>query len=382
MAILKSLSLSSFRNYARQDLALDVGGVHWVHGRNGQGKSNLLEAIYFLSLLRSFRGARIEHMVSTGAEEFCLRSEVAHAGRERPGERLDVLMGVRRVLRRNGCVLGRASEFINSFRCVAMVPEDIHIVKGAAGLRRRFLDVLLAQLDPQYIHHLQAYERAVRSRNRALRELDRHGRAAVEAFDAVLAPHAASLVTARNRVCSKLNDFFASDDWLGVWQETPIVHIDYRDSLQGACAAGDTMSEKAYAGAMREALARALARDIRYGATSVGPHRDDMILRLNGRALPQCGSQGECRLVCLGLRLACVALMGDEPGCAAAGVVLLLDDVLGELDASRRQAVAALAVRADQVFVASTSAEPEQGWGAAPTVFHAVSEGSIRSRRA
>ncbi len=194
---LEKLVLRRFRNYDELDLPLYPGGLHVIHGENGQGKSNFLEALYYLALLRSFRTRQVSQCQTFGSDWFyiqgLLRDDSAFQGKTV----LEVGYGSQRRLKVNSADVRRASEFINQYICIGLVPEDIELVQGPAGIRRRFLDIALSQLNSQYIYHLQRFVYALKLRNLVLRQAHKFNDRLVGAYDEQLIKHGVYLAVAR-----------------------------------------------------------------------------------------------------------------------------------------------------------------------------------------
>lgn len=357
MTILSYLRLHQFRNYTSEEV--DLGpGMHVFVGPNGQGKTNLLESIYYLSLLRSFRTKRVRSLRQWQRESFYLEgkllSQDSEASRKRVDD-IDVLYGDRRRLRINGTLIPRASSFINRFLCLAFAPEDIRLVKGSAGERRRFLNILLSQMDSVYMHHLQRFAEAVRDRNAILKEERRYGVSALRAYDGLLIEHGAYLAAARARFVRVFSEESRELFCRLTDNEVGNLGLAYRTRLAKTGAENEDQTSLAASYARR--LAEALPRDREEKRTTCGPHRDDICLTLDDRLAGVYGSEGQCRLVALTLRLASVALLKTVHS-PSRGLILLVDDVLGELDNRRREAFFSVLDGAQQIMIATTELEP------------------------
>lgn len=323
VARLTHLAIRDFRNIARADLALPPDGLALV-GENGQGKTNLLEAIQYLQLLRSFRGARDTELVRFGAAGFHLAAELTGA---RAGS---VSAGFARASRRkrvlvDGAEPARLTDALGVWPAVLFSPQDAAIVGGPAAGRRRLLDVMLALADRSYLAALQRYRTALAHRGAALR---RPGPAArteqgVAVWDEPLAEHGAVLWLARRSWVEAHRARYA--ELCAAIGERGTADIRYASAIAGTDPA--TVRD-----ALREALARTRAADLRRGLTHAGPHRDDLVLALDGRELRAYGSAGQQRTAAIVLRL----LEADTRRAAAgAEPVILLDDPFAELDAGR-----------------------------------------------
>jgi DNA replication and repair protein RecF len=342
VGILARLSLQNFRNYERLDFELNPG-VTVLVGDNGQGKSNFLEAVYFLAVLRSFRCQQLSSLYRWGTDCFVVRGVLqGEDGRE---VSLAVQYDRKRQLRVAGQPVARASEFIGNLFTVAFVPEDIELLKGAAGTRRRFLDVTLCQMYPQYLTLLQEYAKAHKSRNALLRHntIDRQ---ALTAFDRVMAERGASIIGHRHRFFEELDNHQEpiAGAYCGGWP----LHLNYRPSV--GSNANATVEE--LTGQLMEALLESLPRDQQRGQTHVGPHRDDYLFMLDDKSLHLFGSEGQCRTAALICKLATAHLLCARK--SSESVVLLVDDVIGELDSRHREAFFSLLTQGAQTLFACT----------------------------
>ena len=325
--VLSALALRDFRNLARLDLAFPNAGAV-VIGENGQGKSNLLEAIYYLHLLRSVRGARDVDIVRFGAPGFHISARTrggAHhelaAGFERQGRRKRVKV--------DGGEPPRLSDALGALPCVLFSPADVELVSGAPSARRRYLDILLALSSRPYLAALQRYRAALAQRNAALRDALRSAGGRTEqrvaVWEAPLAEHGALLW--RERVCwtDRAADRFAAI-CAAIGEQAPVA-MRYATSLEPSSAEIDDVVR---------ALARALELkrplDMRRGLTHAGPHRDDLTLTLDGRELRAFGSAGQQRTAAIALRLLEAETLQHRLGAAP---LFLLDDPFAELDARR-----------------------------------------------
>ncbi len=330
---LSALALRQFRNLGSQELEIPPEGVALV-GENAQGKSNFLEAIYYLETFRSFRGARDEQLVSFGQDVF----RVVGTARSGPGENGAVEIAAafeRRGKRKKVSIDGKESERLaDALGCLAAVifsPADVELVSGGPKERRRFLDVVLSLNEPGYLGSLQEYKRILTHRNAALKGGE--SGTAVAAWDPGLVRRGAEVVAARKRWIEGSTGAFG-DYYVRVAQEAR-AKMTYRSSVPLAGAeAVDAIAE-----AFRDALVDARDRDRRLGTTSVGPHRDEVVLTLeteDGLDLRDYGSGGQRRTAALALRLVEAKTIRERLGSAP---LILLDDVFAELDEGRSERV-------------------------------------------
>ena len=336
-ARLDTLAIRDFRNLERIALEPPATGMLLV-GENGQGKTNFLEAIYYLQLLRSVRGARDQDLVRFGAAGFHISAHVASdrvseigIGFERAGKRKRV--------RLDGVVSDRLGDAVGGLPVVMFSPDDVELVAGGPAARRRFLDIMLAVTSRGYLRALQRYRGALVRRNAALREAARQpqGRndARIDVWEEPLAEHGAVLLAEREAWVAWANDRFAA--------RARAIGGDAL-AIRYACTAPslDQMSSR------RDALSRAFAQqrasDIRAALTRAGPHRDDLVITVAGadgtaRELRVFGSAGQQRTAAIALRLLEAETLHERRGGAP---LLLLDDPFAELDVPRTRRIVAL----------------------------------------
>ena len=348
-------------------------GVTTLSGPNGEGKTNLAEAIGYVATLGSHRVATDGPLVRQGADRAILRAAVTSA-RGNALVEIEVNPGRANRVRLNRAPLPRPREILGVLRAVLFAPEDLALVKGDPGERRRLLDDLLVATAPRYAAVRTDYERVVRQRTALLKSaaarmprgrpggpaagtLPEAMAATLEAWDDQLARAGAELLTARLSLVRALRPHIAAA-YAAVSGDQGPAGVTYRSSfplaaLDGA-AGQDGVAEKStdIEVAMREALQQARPQELERGVCLIGPHRDELELRVGDLPARGYASHGESWSLALALRLAAYELLrvdGDDP-------VLILDDVFAELDAGRRDRLAALVGGAEQVVV--TAAVP------------------------
>ncbi len=323
------ITLTSFRNYARATLELPADGVALL-GDNGHGKTNLLEAIYYLELFRSARGARDRDIVRFGDPGFHVTASVANS----PRGALTIAAGYEAVTQKkkvmlDGVEITRLSDAIGAAPAVVFSPADVALVRGAPAERRRFLDVMLALSDRRYLLALQRYRHALAQRNAALRSLNGLSRDAdaldtVAAFEPALAEAGASMLAIRHQWAEEAAPAYA--ETLDAIGERTRVSLALR---RGGGARIDEMELRAW---LIDTLHAQRTNDVRRGTTRTGPHRDDVLLLLDGRDLRSFGSNGQQRSAAIALRMLEARTLHAALGTAP---LLLLDDPFAELDADR-----------------------------------------------
>ncbi|MFR9797541.1 DNA replication/repair protein RecF [Streptomyces sp. MS06] len=342
------LSLADFRSYARAEVPLDPGVTAFV-GPNGQGKTNLVEAVGYLATLGSHRVASDAPLVRMGADRAVVRAQVRQGERQQLIE-LELNPGKANRARINRSSQVRPRDVLGIVRTVLFAPEDLALVKGDPGERRRFLDELITARSPRMAGVRSDYDRVLKQRNTLLKTAAlarRHGGrkepdlTTLDVWDQHLARAGAELLARRLDLIAALRPL-ADKAYEQVAPGGGPVGLDYKPSAPGE---GHTR-EDLYA-QLTEALAQSRKQEIERGVTLVGPHRDDLVLRLGQLPAKGYASHGESWSMALALRLASYDLLraeGNEP-------VLVLDDVFAELDARRRERLAELVAPGEQVLV-------------------------------
>ena len=335
---LAHLRLRDFRNYARLDV--DFGpGFHLLLGDNAQGKTNILEAIYLIATLRSFRGVGGAQMIRHGQKGYFVGSQVVSQGQH---ETKMYWSARERSLVLDGRPVRKLSDYLGVLRAVVFCTEDLLLVKGPGRARRRFLDLLLSQTHPMYLPLLQRYAQALRARNALLKQ-PVPDPAALESFSRELVSAGMELTRLRGELLPKFAPV-AQAAYRRIANDAEELRLSYAPSVKADFAVE---------------LAQARQRERTYRSTVLGPHRDELELLLNERPAGQFGSEGQKRTLVIALKMAqteyLTALYGAPP-------VLLIDDIMGELDLKRRTGLLPLLERAHQsrgqVFMTAT----EQNW--------------------
>ncbi|MGO8838713.1 MAG: DNA replication/repair protein RecF [Limisphaerales bacterium] len=384
---LAHLRLRDFRNYARLDVDFSPG-FHLLLGDNAQGKTNILEAVYLLATLRSFRGVGGEQMIRHGQKGYFAggtvvggqipasppssslsannvwgegRGEVVpdpqtknpspqpspRFGGEREtsiltshgGHEIKMYWSAKeRKLALDGRTVKKLTDYLGVLRTVVFCTEDLQLVKGASRARRRFLDLLLAQTQPGYLPLLQRYMRAVRARNALLKQRSAD-EATLDSFSRELVELGDPIIRARRELAPKFSPL-ARLAYRRISNDAEELRIEYQPSVKKDFAVE---------------LAQSRGRERTYRSTLVGPHRDDLQLLLNGKSAAQFGSEGQKRTLAIALKMAQAEYLAGIHGSAP---ILLIDDVMGELDVKRRGGFLPLLEQArkagGQVFMTAT----------------------------
>jgi DNA replication and repair protein RecF len=351
--------LTDFRNYTTAETAL-APGLTVITGGNGEGKTSLLEAVGYLATLSSFRGAPTEALVRQGCERAVVRAEGMRGQRELLLEAEIPVTGRARVAV-NRQPLKRSRDLLGALRVTVFSPDDLVLVKGSPGERRRYLDDVLVALHPKNDALRAEVDRVLRQRNTLLRQLG--GRLTAEAaptldvWDAKLVQAGEALAAAREELVATLE---------------PVLARAYANVAGAAMVAWAHYEAPWRAKGLAAALAIARADEVRRGTSLVGPQRDDLVLELEGRPARTHASQGEQRALALALRLAAhqvvTAAVGEPP-------VLLLDDVFSELDPARSEALVAHLPPGQALLTTAASLPP----GAPPDLVVRVTRGRFQA---
>lgn len=331
MFLLERLKLTDFRNCESGEFQFSGKKVIFT-GSNGSGKTNLLESIYFLSILRSFRSTSVRNMIRIGSHSFTLFARVHSRGYP---ETLKVIQnGNQREMLIDGNRIRRSSEFIREFRAVVFVPEDRNIAGGSSSFRRRFFDMLISTLDSGYLTQLSDYNRALTQRNRALKS-PLNLEIAV-AFEPELAANAPAIAALRRKyagfVEKELNLLLKQ---CGGGEFRILYRSDYPDSKSEYLIQ----------------LEKTRKKDLLRACSGIGPQLDEFEFYLDGRQLRYYGSTGQIRMISLLLKLAELNLVRRS---ASEKVVVLVDDVTGELDEENKNRFFHAISGADQLFFTFT----------------------------
>ena len=314
-------------------------GLHLLLGDNAQGKTNILEAVYLMATLRSFRGVGGAQMVRHGAKGYFIGGNVVGQG----GHEIKIYWSAsERKLALDARPVRRLGDFLGMLRAVVFCTEDLLLIKGTSRIRRRFLDLLLTQTYPAYLPLLQRYTQALRSRNALLKQRT-VDEAALESFSTELVKLGNEIIRFRTELAPKLSPL-ARLAYRRISNDAEELRIEYQPGVKKDFAVE---------------LAQARKRERTFRATFVGPHRDELQLTLNDKSAAQFGSEGQKRTLAIALKMAQAEYLTGIHGSAP---VLLIDDVMGELDAKRRSGLLPLLQHAlksgGQVFMTCT----EENW--------------------
>jgi DNA replication and repair protein RecF len=358
---LQTLTLQNFRNHENLSLAFPPEGALF-EGSNGAGKTNILEAIHMLCTARSQRGAARADMLAYGQEaafisgEFCLDVDGGGINACRVPAVQTASLGFSRdkktVMKLNGEPVGSYSEWFGARPAVSFGADDLELVYGAPEARRKFLDMLVSQIDRAYLEALLSYRRAMICRNALL---GKTGDALqFEVYEQAMAETAAKLVFARAAAAGELSalaggyyaEISGGAEAAGI-EYVPKVKCDFFDTREWQNVYSVTLAERR-------------GKDTELMHTAVGPHRDDLRFTLGGRAARAHASQGQCRSFALALKLGAARLIEQRRG---GGMVFLVDDAVSELDPGRTSRVYPLLEGRGQVFIATPRCQAALGGG-------------------
>lgn len=321
----QTLSLQNYRNIENEKVSF-TPEVNLLYGENAQGKTNILEALYFYARGKSFRGATDKEQTAFGCDGYDTSLTFTDSRRQQ-------VMSYRyykgeKIRQRNGMTVDRATEFLGHFRAVLFFPDDLEMVKDGPEARRNFLNVAISQCTPSYVKHYATYKRCLDQRNALIKYAQKHDIVDEEqlyAWSDSLASAAAVIHLERKRYISLLYGHTRSfTNELSKGKED--VEIAYESAVEGE-------SQKELYESYRKVLTENWRREFIVGYSLYGIHRDDVDIRINQRSARLFASQGQQRTIVLALKMAegavCRELSGEEP-------VFLLDDVLSELDENRR----------------------------------------------
>ncbi|HEY9291997.1 MAG TPA: DNA replication/repair protein RecF [Microlunatus sp.] len=358
------LQLTDFRSYAGVDVPLGPGMTTFV-GANGQGKTNLVEAVEYLSTMSSHRVASETPLVRAGAELALLRARVRAGLDDNRSLQLEIAItpGKANKAKLNRSPLPRARELVGLLRTVVFSPEDLAVVKGDPSERRRFIDTLVISRWPRMSAVKSDYDRVLKQRNTLLKSLSgrsQGGRrsevmaeagSTLDVWDAHLAQAGASLLQARLRTLTDLQPL-ASKAYAEIAPTNNVIGVEYKTALEIAETEG-TPEVELLVEALLQRMQERRTDEIQRGISLVGPHRDDIVLSVGELPARGYASHGESWSLALALRLGSFALLRDD------GVepVLVLDDVFAELDATRRDRLAGQVLDAEQVLITAAVAE-------------------------
>lgn len=341
------IKLQNFRNYEMQRLSFSPS-INVLIGENAQGKTNLVESIYFLAMSRSHRTARDRELIGWEKDFAKVEGLLEKKSHSVPLE--IILSKSGKVAKFNHLEQKKLSNYIGQLNVILFAPEDLSLVKGSPSVRRRFIDMELGQMNKIYLHHLVQYQQILRQRNKFLKQARYN-----KSFDQIyldvlteqLSAEGAEVLFYRFQFIEKLNKW-AKEVQANISDQEESLVIEYK-TLNDL---NDELSVEEIFEILKENYAAIQTQEIDQGTTTIGPHRDDLIFYVNDRNVQTYGSQGQQRTTALSLKLAEIELMHEITG---EYPILLLDDVLSELDDSRQTHLLESIQNKVQTFITTTS---------------------------
>ena len=343
--ILHAVTLENFRNYDKVTLSPSAG-INYIYGKNAQGKTNLLEAINLFATAKSFRAARDTEMIRFGAKEAKIHGKITAHGRDMTGE-ITLSSDKRKKIAVNGVVLEKTSALLGEFPVVVFSPDELHLISGAPEGRRRFMDSAICARKPSYYSVLHEYIRIWKQKNVLLKKAPKPEDLAVwnlqlAARGAILMEYRKNFFAALAPICQAFHGEIAAGEVLSVRYAPSVILKEDRKAQEEAILA---------------ALEKKSEAEIAVGQSLIGPHRDEIQFFINDRAAREYASQGQQRTAAVVLKVAQAALLEKETG---EKPLLLLDDVMGELDAHRR-AFLAENMKGRQTVITGTDKDDVKG---------------------
>ncbi len=333
---LSHLSLKNFRSYSELDLPLSKGITVFL-GRNGEGKTNIVEAVMYMAFLSSHRTAGDQPLVKLGESSAYTRAKVQHPDREILVE-LEINADKANRARINQNPVRSQKELFGLVQCIYFSPEDLDLVRGDPSERRRFIDQIVTLRSPRLAGVITDYERAVRQRNALLKT--RSNNSSLESWDQQVAKFGAEIIAARITLLEEFTPLFTKI-YANISPEKP-ASIKYKSSIENP----STVLQENYDSIIQK-MSELRGQELERGLTLVGPHRDDLLLHLGNHLVKGYASHGESWSIALSLKLAAYELLINE----GSKPILILDDVFSELDEERREQLVSLAKSAEQTII-------------------------------
>jgi DNA replication and repair protein RecF len=344
--IVKSLGLKNFRNHTDTNI-LFSDNFNIIYGDNGQGKTNILEAIYLCAAGRSHRTSKDSELIRFGSNFFNIYTSVSIDGYEK-NISIDYLVNQKKQIKINEIPIKKIASLLGNLYVVFFSPEDLFIVKQGPMERRRFADITLSQIRPSYFYNLQTFLKILKQRNILLKSISSKAELydTLDVWNTKMSEVAADIIIERQKFAHVLSEL-AQNQHKIISSEKEIILFKYNCSFQ----LSDINEKYKLSQIYLNHLEKSISRDIAVGYTTIGPHRDDYEILINGKNLRTYGSQGQQRSAVLSLKIAEIELIRNETGQLP---VLLLDDVMSELD-ENRQRYLMYGINNIQTFITCTS---------------------------
>jgi DNA replication and repair protein RecF len=362
---INELTLYHFRNYTQSSFSFSSNCIHILAGQNAQGKTNIVEAIYFLAHLRSFRTSSLSNLIQNGEESFILEAEVESL--ERTEKLKTVVAEKKKNLYRFNNPVHTYSSFVGLCNAILFCPDDMMLFASGPKERRKFIDMELAKLDPKYTSSLSSYQKLLKLKNAALK-MERIDKSLVDIYTSqmielqeYLIPARAEFIAQISLKANELYPFFCEKKEEIELEYKTFVNLDsnLNESLKQICA---SVREKEF-----------------FSRTSaVGVHKDDVIFKLNARPVLEAASQGQKRSLLLSVKLALAQIIFEKSGQYP---ILLLDDVFSELDSTRKKQLLEKLPLNMQIFITTTEEPDLSVFDRAVKLYH-VEDGSLSLKEA
>lgn len=344
---LTKIKLQNFRNYDKEALDLS-SSINVLIGENAQGKTNLIESIYFLAMTRSHRSSKDRELINWHKDFSKVEGQLKKKSNKLPLE--IILSKAGKTAKINHLEQKRLSDYIGQLNVIMFAPEDLSLVKGSPSVRRRFIDMELGQMNKIYLHHLVQYQQILKQRNKLLKEARQRKKFDEMYLDILteqLAAEGAEVLFNRFQFIKKLNQW-AQEIQLDISNNKESLVIEYKSLTE----LNNKLTTEEIFQILKKKYKEVESQEIDQGTTTIGPHRDDLIFFVNERNVQTYGSQGQQRTTALSLKLAEIELMYEVTG---EYPILLLDDVLSELDDDRQTHLLDSIQNKVQTFITTTS---------------------------
>lgn len=316
---IKNLSLLNFRNYENEKIEFSPK-MNIIYGLNGQGKTNIIEAVYFFQSGKSFRCLKDKEVINFGADYCKINAEFE---KETNDSSAMIFVQDKKSIRLNGVQIDRLSELVGEYSMVIFTPDYLNLIKDGPGVRRQFLDSFISQIKPSYFKNLINYYRVLKQRNNLLKQKNKNMISTIDVWDEKLASLGVQINKMRSGALDKINSTVnLITEGNGITENIKLVYVP---SVKGDFEAEENFYSQ---------LVASRERDFEKGITLTGPHRDDFEIFMNGINIKKYGSQGQMRSCVLKMKLSECEIIKEKTG---ENPILLLDDILSELDEERRK---------------------------------------------
>jgi len=338
---IKSLSLKNFRNYENQNIEFSPE-KNIFFGLNGQGKTNIIEALYFMQSGKSYRCSKEKETIKFGCDFAKIEAEFVKDERK---NNIQFFLSEKKSIKINGIAIDRLSELIGNVNLVIFTPDHLNLIKEGPSVRRSFLDSFISQLKPMYFKNLINYYKVLKQRNNILKSNKKNMLDTISVWDEKLADLSINISEMRESAINKINEYINKPDKMS---QTENIRLEYISGIKGDFKSKENILNQLKSG---------LERDLEYRMTMTGPHRDDFDIFMDEKNIKKYGSQGQQRSCVLKLKLSECEIIKEKTGEMPP---ILLDDILSELDEKRRKNFMEN-IKDTQVIITCTDKEFLQG---------------------